>query len=185
MTALFANNLQEELDELAARVEDLSWRLSALWGQVTGSTATAQLPRDAGAGRKELLGASLESLVRRAGYQLASGASIETVLRAAVETVERATGRKLERWLTEAAGGGVLGGFFGAAGLALFDLGLGALESALRKRRLELPAVEERPFGSFPAFARRESLFPLGTERADSLERQLAHSLARALAEER
>ncbi len=183
---MFKNGTQEELDDLAARVEQLNSRVAELWSRITASALP--LPgsrREDVFGGKELLGVSLESLARRAGFQLTSGASIETVLRTAVQRVEQAAGRSVERWLATTVGGGLMGSFAGGAGVALLEAGMEALVRAFQKRRLTLPEVEERPFGGFPRYAQQQMLMPSGTERDDSLERSLARRLARTLAEEK
>jgi hypothetical protein len=67
----------------------------------------------------------------------------------------------------------------------LLDTGITAITRLFKKRRLDLPQVEERAYGGFPQYARKASLIPSGTERDDRLERELAGMLARSIAEEK
>jgi|GEM_PF-2759608 len=186
MSLLFKDNTQEELDDLAVRVEELSRRLSELWARVTGSSGeTLRSGGQRGPGIDSLFGISFESLARRTGYQLASGDSLDMVLRTAVRQVERAAGRRLEKLLADKLGEGLLGSLVGGGALALLDAGFAAIAKLFKKRRLDLPEVEERPYGGFPRYAERIRLIPPSAERDDRLERELAGMLARSIAEEK
>jgi len=186
MSLLFKDNTQEELDDLAARVEELSQRLSELWARVTGSSAeTSRSSGLRGPSIDSLFGISLESLARRTGYQLAGGESLDVVVRTAVRQVERAAGRRLEKLLAGKLGGGLLAGLVGGGALALLDAGFAAITRLFKKRRLDLPEVEERPYGGFPRYAERTCLISTGAERDNRLERELVGMLARSIAEEK
>jgi len=186
MSLLFKDNTQEELDDLAMRVEELSQRLGELWARVTGSSGeTSRTGGLRGSNNNSLFGISLESLARRTGYQLAGGESLDVVVRTAVQQVERAAGRRLEKLLVSKLGGGLLASLVGGGALALLDAGFAAITRLFKKRRLDLPEVEERPYGGFPGFAERTRLIPPGAERDDRLERELVGMLARSIAEEK
>lgn len=186
MSLLFKDNTQEELDDLALRVEELSQRLGELWARITGSSGEASRSGGArGSGIDSLFGISLESLARRTGYQIAGGESLDVVVRTAVRQVERAAGRRLERLLAGKLGYGLLASLAGGGALALLDAGFAAITRLFKKRRLDLPRLEERPYGGFPRFAERTRLIPPGAERDDRLERELVGMLARSIAEEK
>ncbi len=181
---LFKDNTREELDDLAARVEELSQRVAGLWGRITGSSEG--MPHPEGLRRFStdgLFGISLESLARRTGYQLVGGDNLDIVVRTAVRQVEQAASRRLEKLIAPKLGGGLLVSLVGGGVTALLDAGIAAITRLFKKRRLDLPQVEERAYGGFPRFARKASVIPAGTERDDRLERELAGMLARSIAE--
>jgi hypothetical protein len=181
--SLFLDTRAEDIDALNARLDEMEREIAQLKAQgSTGNTDGGSISDEHALGAQ--LDAALESAFRRIGITIARGGSLEDAAGAVASQLERVAGRRLESWLIEEAGGGLLGALIGGAGAALFGEAIDAVVRAIKPRRQYLPAVEESAYAGFPLYAARGSIFPAGTERDDTLERNLARELARTLSEE-
>jgi predicted phage tail protein len=181
--SLFRDQRAENMDALNARIDELAREVATLKSQ-NGSDDASAASSVRGDALSDALDSALEIAMRRIGITIARGGSLEDAAGAAAATLERFAAGRVESWLVAEAGGGLLGALAGGAGAALFEQAISAALRALKPRRMYLPQAEDAPTGGFPTLISHARIFPHRTERDDSLERSLAESLARSLAEE-